>query len=351
MKKSKKIVLTLIAFLLLLTAIACGAKQAAESAVSTAANYSYSKSAGFDGVMAESASMYADNGYYESETYYPEADYYYKEGSSGNVSQAFNDSARKLIKTFNLNVETEEFEKFLASLEERIISMGGYVESENTYNGEARYNYKSSRYSNITARIPAVNAENFKQFVGQNSNVTNESLSVQDVTTQYVDIESQKAAYKIEQERLLSYLEKAANVEEIISIESRLSEVRYRLESYESQLRMYDNLVDYSTFYLTINEVVEYTAPEPETFGERVSRAFSEGIESVQNGFKDFTVDFMYSLPGLVVFLVFAGIIVAVVVAIVKANKKRRAAKAEKRASELMATAQNTASEKAKLNE
>ena len=56
-------------------------------------------------------------------------------------------------------------------------------------------------------------------------------------------------------------------MEDIITIEQRLSDVRYQLESMESQLRSYDNRVDYSTVYLYIDEVEVYTPVEEETVG------------------------------------------------------------------------------------
>ena len=62
-----------------------------------------------------------------------------------------------------------------------------------------------------------------------------------DVTLRYVDVDSHKKALETEQERLLALLEKAENVEDIITIENRLSDVRYELENYESQIRLLDN--------------------------------------------------------------------------------------------------------------
>ena len=53
-----------------------------------------------------------------------------------------------------------------------------------------------------------------------------------DVTLRYVDVDSHKKALETEQERLLALLEKAENVEDIITIENRLSDVRYELENY-----------------------------------------------------------------------------------------------------------------------
>ena len=64
-----------------------------------------------------------------------------------------------------------------------------------------------------------------------------------------------KQTYKeleTEQQRLLELLETAESLDDILTIESRLTEVQYELDSKESQLRTYDNQIDYSTVYLDL---------------------------------------------------------------------------------------------------
>lgn len=80
-----------------------------------------------------------------------------------------------------------------------------------------------------------------------------------------------KKALETEQERLLALLEKAENVEDIITIENRLSDVRYELENYESQIRLLDNQIDYSTVYVDISEVSRVTDTGKQGFFEEVA--------------------------------------------------------------------------------
>lgn len=240
-------------------------------------------------------------------------------------SAVYNDPTRKLIKTYNLDVETEDFDMLTSEVNKKITELKGYVENLNTYNGNS--SRTTSRYSNMTIRIPASSVEEFVTFIGNSSNLTNKSLSVEDVTLQYVDAESRKKTYQVEQDRLLEYLEKAESIEDIITIESRLSDVRYNLESQEAQLRTYDNLVDYSTVYLYIREVVEYTAPEPVGYGERVWTSFVNGLKGVKNGLGNFVVFFVGALPHLVIL----GIVALAVILIVKRIKKSKAKRHERR--------------------
>ena len=340
----KKIGIILSVLLVVLSLTACGR---GESAASTEL-YSANKMAP---MVTESATM--DSGFYSDSEYSEEysGDYSNESGDLKSDNSKLNDSARKLIKTVGLTVETEQFDDLVGVVEERIKGLHGYIESQNVFNNSLRSSeYYSSRSCDMTVRIPAANLDNFVDFVGANSNVLNKYVNVEDVTLNYVDTESKKKTYEIEQERLLALLEKCDSVEDMITIESRLSEVRYKLESQESTLRTYDNLVDYATVNISIEEVTKYTEPEPETYGQRISRAFKDGLERTTENLKDFLVGFVDALPGLVVFVLVCLIIFVIVRAIYKASNKKRVKKAAQSAELKMNAAKETAKEKAEEN-
>ena len=145
-------------------------------------------------------------------------------------------------------------------------------------------------------------------------NVTYKNESVDDVTLRYVDVDSHKKALETEQERLLALLEKAENVEDIITIENRLSDVRYELENYESQIRLLDNQIDYSTVYVDISEVSRVTDTGKQGFFEEVASRFSDSVYVVLMGLRGFAIGILGSLPILVVW----GVILAVVVILLR---------------------------------
>lgn len=243
-----------------------------------------------------------------------------EEGSG--ASDVGSDSARKLIRSADLEVETLEYETFMAQIENTIKGLSGYVESMENYN-RSFYSSSSLRSASITARIPQQNLDTFLDTVGNLGNVTNESKRAQDITMNYVDTESRKKALEIEQERLLALLEKADKIEDIIALEERLSNVRYELERNARQLRTYDNLVDYSTVTLSIQEVREVTKEEPVTLGKKMARGFSDTLSDIAEGAKNFAVWFVTNL----VYLVFWGIVIAVVIIAVKKKIRKHRAK------------------------
>lgn len=219
---------------------------------------------------------------------------------------------RKLIKTVNLSAETEAFDELVPQLQRRVEELGGYIESISVYDIDSYYvenALQKRRCAQMTARVPKEALDGFLAQVGEQTNVTSRSENVEDVTLQYVDLDSHKKALLVEQERLLALMGQAGSVEDIIAIEGRLSEVRYQIESMESQLRTYDNKIDYSTVYLSIEEVRKYSPPQTATVWQRIENGFVKSLEDIGFGIRDIAINFVIDLPYIVLGLL--GIVAA----------------------------------------
>ncbi len=274
---------------------------------------------------AATESAYYDGDYAAAEMAMEEpADYDYDSRSEG--AEEVTDTSRKLITTVNLDTETEDLEKSVALVENKVKALGGYIESSNIYNGTS-YSGKSSRSASITARIPAANLDAFIDTVETGTNITRKTVNVDDVTLSYVDTESRKNSLRTEEKRLLDIMESAETVEDLITIEDKLADVRYELESIESQLRSYDNKIDYSTVYMSIDEVVAFTPVEKEGAFTRMGKGFMESVSSVCEFFVELCVVIVSNIPWLIVL----GIIALIIVLIVKAATKGSAKKREKK--------------------
>ena len=229
-------------------------------------------------------------------------------------------SYRKLIKTVSMDVETENFDELTGKLENRVKDLNGYIENSNV-RGNSRYN--ESRYSSMTIRIPSTELDKFVNEVAEISNITWKSESIEDITLNYVDVESRKKALEVEQERLLTLLEKAENIEDIIAIESRLSDVRYELQSYASQLLVYDNQVEYSTVNLNISEVKRLTPQEEPSMWQRIATGFTDNMGGALKLLENIVVSVLILLPywGILVALLLIAIVVCKV--IYKSQRKK----------------------------
>ena len=221
-------------------------------------------------------------------------------------------AARKLIRTVDLSVETTDFDSLLDMLTRTVTEMGGYIEQSDISGSSISDAQGSRRYASLTARIPSDKLDTFISQVDENGNITNKSENTQDVTLQYSDIESRKKTLSVEQDRLWELLAKADSMDAVIALESRLSEIRYQLESMESQLRTYDNQVDYCTVYLNLDEVRVFTPTTPDSVITRIQKGFSRNLESVGNGAVNFFIWLISSLPVILVVAIFAFVIISI---------------------------------------
>ena len=272
----------------------------------------------FDAAAAAPAEA-ANGAYYDMESAKSEDG-----GLTGDTDSTVLPEGRKWIITVNMSAETEDLDALMEALNGKISGLGGYVEDQDSYNGSI---YSSRRYrsASLTVRIPAERVDEFTEEMSGIANVVSTNLSREDITLSYVATESRVKALQTEEARLLELMEQAETMADLLEIESRLTDVRYELENRASQLRLYDNQVDYATIYLSIDEVQEYTPVEEPTVWERISGGFVSSIKGVGNGLLDLLVWVLAKSPYLVIL---GGVTVGVVVLV----KKRKARKAEKKA-------------------
>ena len=294
----KKVLACVLSGILAVSIFGCGSKSmmATESAVADSAAYDdMAYDSGYDTTKAASAEE-AGSGAVTSE----------------NGIEEVQETDRKLIRNVNLSLQTKEFDTVLDNMSQKVKDLGGYIQDSSVWGSSS--DYSSSRSASYTLRIPSDKLDEFIDVVETLGNVAYKNESVDDVTLRYVDVESHKKALETEQERLLALLEKAENVEDIITIENRLSDVRYELENYESQIRLLDNQIDYSTVYVDVSEVSRVTDTGKQGFFEEVASRFSDSVYVVLMGLRGFAIGILGSLPILVVW----GVILAVVVLLLR---------------------------------
>lgn len=244
------------------------------------------------------------------------------ESGSGGTSESLTN--QKLVRKVWINAETDDMDPLLTQIEQRIAELGGYVQAREVYNGSST-NSKRYRNASFTVRIPADKLDSFVNHVSENSNITSTNETADDITLSYVATQSRITALETEQTRLLELLAKAETMDDLLQIESRLTDVRTELEEVTSQLRLYDNMVDYGTIYLKVEEVREYTVTEePETLWERIGTGFMESLENLGSFFTELFVLLVVSLPYLIILAV---AVLALILVIKLSNKKRKTKK------------------------
>ena len=285
-------------------------------------------------MMTESAA--ADGGIYSKAA---AADYavddstYAEANSSAGEQQELPDAVgKKLIKNVNIEVETREFDALIENVTKQVEELGGYVESLSTSN----YSADSFRNGNLTVRIPSEKLDVFLQEVAEQSTIPYRNESVEDVTLQYVDLDTHKKSLIAERDRLLELLAQAETVEDLITIEERLAEVRYQIESMEAQLRTIDNQVSYSTVYIGITEAEILTPVEAKGFFGEIGEGFVNNVHRVASGLRSLAIWFIISIPYFLVWAVFVGIVFLIINICRKQSEKNRKKREANRAAQKM---------------
>lgn len=222
----------------------------------------------------------------------------------------------KMIYTADIELESTEFDAAANALAALTAELGGWYE-ESRLNNYSRY-----RSASYTVRLPAAQFEAFCGRVGETATMRSISRAADDVSERYYDVESRLATQRTKLERLQALLAQAEEMEDIITLETAISETELAIENLTGSLRRYDSLVDYATIRVSLNEVYKVTETEtaPIGFGARLSAAFREGTEGFVDGLQDLLVDLAEVWLGLLVFLI---IVAAVVLILVRRHRKR----------------------------
>lgn len=162
---------------------------------------------------------------------------------------------RMIIRTAEVEVESDDVERSLNQVMLIADSYNGYVQSIDTF----MRNEVSAR---IVIRVPQEDFFNVLKEVRKVGKLVSENVRSEDVTEQYIDLEARLRNLKAEEEWLVKVMEKAENVQELLSVEKELWRVREEIEKIEGRLRYLEARVEYSTISVSITQPSK--PPEPE---------------------------------------------------------------------------------------
>ncbi len=178
----------------------------------------------------------------------------------------------KIILTGNMDLQSQNFDDTDAFLRQLTAGLGGYLEATSV-SGDIGY-----RYADYTVRVPQASYDTFFAQVGQKCHVLGSSSQTQNITEEYVDLEARLTSLQTKHGRLIALLEKADSMETIVTLESELADTEYEIERLTGSLRKYDNLVGFSTVYLTLNEVRTLDpVADGNSFLSELGQAFQNG--------------------------------------------------------------------------
>ncbi|MCX7842226.1 MAG: DUF4349 domain-containing protein [Clostridia bacterium] len=241
-------------------------------------------------------------------------------------------SGHKIIRTGEIQLETLNFEESVSKLTDYIASIGGYIETSSVQgkriaSGESR----ALRSAHFTFRIPQMKYNQMFVDVEKFGTVVSKQSRGEDITDRYFDTEARLKALKIQEERLLSLLQKAEKMEDILAIERELQNTRYQIENYTGTIRKWDSLVNFSTITVNVYEVREIKPDAPDkrdSLFNRISFGFINSMRQLWRLTQDIIVGLVVALP-FIVPLAGIGYLISLISRARKNRKKTVAVKPE----------------------
>lgn len=253
----------------------------------------------------------------KSEAMYDSMEVPKEESGSTAGGDAVETTPQKLIYTATLEMETTAFDDSVAELTRLVSDFGGYFSTNNVRNYGSGY-----RSADFTIRIPADKYEAFLAQAGELCHVLRRYSSAEDVSEQYYDIAGRLKTQQTKLARLQELLTQAKNMEDIITIESAISQTEEQIEYLSGTLRHYDALVDYSTVHVNLNEVYRLSNTEEpvQGFGSRFLSAFKSGWADFVDDMEDLLIDLAYSWMWVLIWAV----VIVVVIFVARRKRKNR---------------------------
>lgn len=160
-----------------------------------------------------------------------------------------NNIEKKVIKNGDISMHVNSIEKAIRKIKTIALSHGGdEVSSDFSKTGMHKNGF-------IIIKVPVNQYDKAFEAIKRIAPlVTHESSHAQDVTAQFIDLESRIKNKKDHESRLRTFFARAEDVDELIQIERELARVRTEIEQMEGQLKHLTDQTQFSTIHVTLRE-------------------------------------------------------------------------------------------------
>lgn len=213
----------------------------------------------------------------------------------------------KIIRNANLELEVDDF--FLASQKVEVFAKkyGGYVS-----NSDSGADHNNKQSGTITLRVPDSNFDAVLAELSLLGNIKSKNINGQDVTEEFVDINTRISNFEAHEARLIKMYENTTTLNEMLNVENELSRVREQIERYEGRLRYLSNRADFSTITVSLYE------PQPVVKKWGILDSIKTALNNCLS-----TLNFLIEFIGLLLPLLLICAVAAVIIVLVKRRAKR----------------------------
>ena len=234
---------------------------------------------------------------------------------------------RLVIMNADLTIVIPDPQAKLQAISQMATSMDGFVVSMNL-DQTTLQNGQTAPEGSISIRIPSGKLDDaLKQIKADVIEVRNEDQTGQDVTQQYVDLQSQLDALQAAETQLNTIMQNATKTQDVLDVFNQLESYRQQIDVIKGQMQYYQQASTYSLINVTL--IAEQTVQPIEIGGWKPEGVVRDAIQSLirfWQGFVNFLIDFfLLVLPILITIFGPIALIVWGIIALVKHNRKKKA--------------------------
>ena len=247
---------------------------------------------------------------------------------------------RMITMNVDISVVVADPQKKMDAINQMAKDLGGYLLSMNmsqvyTQSGE------TAPQGSISIRVPAIKLDNaLNQIKTGVVEVQSENRSGQDVTSQYVDLQSQLTNLEKAEKDLQDIMDEAKNnpgndsttkTQDVLNVYNQIVNIRGQIEQIKGQMKYIEETTSTSAINVTL--IAEKTIKPIEIGGWKprgVARDAIQALVKFLQGFVDFLIKFvLLVLPILIVVFGPIALVAWGIVALVKRRKAKKAAQAK----------------------
>lgn len=200
-------------------------------------------------------------------------------------------SDRKIKQEATIRFQVKDLDASSTKVEALAAKYGATITNIQSYNQEeiieTNYTIKVAP-EKLTALLAAIQSESIF--------LDNKTVSAEDVTLQYVDVEARIKTKQAVKQKYLELLTKTTKVQEILAIEVELQKVQEELESVKAQMKVLQQQTNYSSINLTMYQLVPASYSDRTSFSTRSISALSGGWHL----FKNLLIGLIYVWPVII---------------------------------------------------
>ncbi len=238
---------------------------------------------------------------------------------------------RKIIFNAYMILEVEDFDARFRLIQSMVENSGiGYL--QNSTSRSHRISAKPERYrkeGTIVLRVAQSKFYNVLNEIQDLGEVRENRINTEEITDQYYDTKHRTQIREAERERIMVYLQEAPDLNTMLQLERKLSDVTYEIERLKGSLRRWDNLVAFSTITIELREKLPAdvaAANQPKTYSEKIVAAFIDSFIGTIRALGNLLIFIISMLPTLIIL----GIIYLLTRPIIKKILKHKNKKEEK---------------------